>query len=82
MAGAELRPPFSCCVLLLSRNFWTSVRAHITTKVFDRVDQDLDDVFRVVNERTRILLAVLIVEGSLDQAGCPRGVLQIGRAHV
>ncbi len=41
------------------------VGAHVAAQVFDRVDQDLDDVFRIVNERAGVLLDVLIVEGSL-----------------
>ena len=42
------------------------VGAHVAAQVFDRVDQDLDDVFRIVNVRAGVFLNVLIVEGCLD----------------
>jgi hypothetical protein len=52
---------------------WAGVLGHIATHGLDGVDQDLDDVLRIVRERTRIFDRILLVEGSLEQEGCPAG---------
>ena len=49
-AGSSPAAFFIAFILLGCRNFRACVLAHITTEVFDRVDQDLDDVFRIVNK--------------------------------
>jgi len=50
---------------------WAGVPGHVAAHGFDGVDQDLDDVLRIVRERIRIFDRVLVVEGSLEQDGHP-----------
>ena len=56
-----------------SSYFRTSVFAHITTQVRNRVVQELHHILRVVYKRPWILLAVLIVECGSEQARSPDG---------
>ena len=62
--STRLFSDFSLYLLSRSRNSGTSVLAYIATQVLDRVDQELKDIFCIVDKRARILLAVLVVKGS------------------
>ena len=74
--GGHCCPP--CFLLqglyLLSGNLRACVGAHVAAQVFNSIDEDLDDVFRIVNERAGVLLDVLIVEGCLHQTRSPGGI--------
>src|SRR5215216_6573002 len=73
---ALLRPSFISFqmyskLLCRSWNCGTSVIAHITAQVLDRVDQELHHVLRVMDKCTRVLLGILIVESGSEQLGRP-----------
>ena len=58
--------PFDINILL-----WASVLANISTEVFDRVDLDLDGIFRIMYESAWDLAKEVEVIGSFEQARSP-----------